>query len=190
MSDIVDLKKLKEDIKLKLDKSIESLNKDLLSLRTGRASANILDPIKVDYYGSMVPIEQIGNISIPEPRLIIISVWDKASIIPLENAIRASNLGINPVVDGTRIKLPIPALTEERRKELVKKASEYAEKSKIAIRQIRKNFLDDLKIIQKNKLISEDEFGFESDSFEKIIKGYIQEIDTILDSKSKDMMHI
>ncbi len=190
MSDIFDVKKLKEDIKFKLDKSIESLNKDLSSLRTGRASANILDPIKVDYYGAMVPIEQIGNISVPDPRLIVITLWDKASIIPLESAIKASNLGINPVVDGTRIKLPIPPLTEERRKELVKKASEYVEKSKIAIRQIRKIFLDDLKLIQKNKLISEDDFEIESDSFEKIIKNYIQEVDKIFNTKSKDIMNI
>lgn len=181
---------LKKESILKLDKALESLNKDLSSLRVGRASADMLNTIKVDYYGSFVPIEQVGNITIPEPRMIVINLWDKSSIIPLETALRSSNLGINPIVDGTKIKLPIPPLTEERRKELAKKASEYAEKSKIAIRQIRKIFLDDVKDLQKNKLISEDELKTASDSFEKTIKNYITDVDNIVSLKAKDIMSL
>jgi ribosome recycling factor len=190
MVDSIEVKKLKDEILVKLKKSIEAFEKDVSSLRTGRASANMLDAIRVEYFGNNVPLDQVATISTPEPRMIMVNVWDKSSIVSVENAIRNSNLGINPLVDGTKIKLPIPPLTEERRKELVKKASEYAEKAKVAIRQVRKLFLDDLKAIQKNKLISEDDFNRESESFEKIVKLTITEIDNILSAKSKDMMQL
>jgi ribosome recycling factor len=181
---------LKKETVSRLDKSIIAFEKDLSTIRTGRASPNILDNIFVDSYGSMVKLEQVGTISVPEPRLITISVWDKSMIIPVEAAIKNSNIGINPQVDGTKIKLPIPSLTEETRKELVKKASEYAEKSRVAIRQIRKSFMDDLKKMEKDKKISEDEFKIESDNFEKNIKSFNDKIEIILDKKSKEIMQI
>jgi ribosome recycling factor len=189
MNDIV-VKPIKLEVIAKLDKTISAFDTDLASLRTGRASASMLDGIKVDSYGAMVPLEQVSTISVPEPRTIFLSVWDKSMVVAVEGAIRSSNLGVNPVVEGTKIRLPLPSITEERRKELVKKASEYAEKARVAIRHNRKIYLDALKDLQKAKQISEDEFKINSEHFEKDVKGYIEKIDDILSKKSKEMMQV
>jgi ribosome recycling factor len=190
MLDNEQVKILKQEANEKIQKSVESYEKHLLSVRTGRASTNLLDSIKVDYYGSMNSIEQLATITVPEPRMILITVWDKSSVFAIETAIRSSNLGINPLVDGTKIKLPIPPLNEERRKELVKKSSEYVEMAKVAVRNIRHHFLNELKSLQKNKEISEDECKIETDHFEKNIKAINEKIDDIFSKKSKEIMSI
>ncbi len=181
---------LKSTTNSKLDKTLEVLDKDLQGLRTGRATPAMLDNVKVENFGQMVPISQLGTISVPDPRTLVINLWDKSMILAVESALQTSDLGINPVVSGDIIRLPIPPITEERRKEMVKRSSEYSEKSKIAIRQIRKNYLEDLKSAQKNKLLSEDEFKRESDSFEKVVKTFSDKIDSIIDKKSKEIMTI
>ena len=177
-------------IYLKLEKALTSLEKDFSTLRTGRASPNILDNVLVESHGTMVKLNLVSTISVPEPRTITISVWDKQMVKIVDDAIRKSNLGINPLVDGNKIKLSLPALTEETRKDLVKKASEYSEKCKIVIRQIRKNFMDDLKKIEKDKLISEDEFKRESEKFDETIKIFNGKVETLLDKKSKETMQL
>jgi ribosome recycling factor len=171
MLDNEQVKILKQEANEKIQKSVESYEKHLLSVRTGRASTNLLDSIKVDYYGSMNSIEQLATITVPEPRMILITVWDKSS-------------------DITKIKLPIPPLNEERRKELVKKSSEYVEMAKVAVRNIRHHFLNELKSLQKNKEISEDECKIETDHFEKNIKAINEKIDDIFSKKSKEIMSI
>ena len=141
----------------KMDKSIQSLKKDISTLRTGRASANMLDTIKIDVYGQLMPIEQLGTVSVPEARLISIQVWDKSNISTIESAIQKSELGINPQIDGQIIRLRIPDLTEERRKDLIKILKNMGEKSKVSIRNIRREANEELKKKQKDKTISEDQ---------------------------------
>ncbi|MDR0484005.1 MAG: ribosome recycling factor [Alphaproteobacteria bacterium] len=190
MAEEFNIDSLKSASNLKLEKTLDSLDKDLHTLRTGRATPAMLDGVKVENYGQFVPIANVGTISSPDPRTILITVWDKALVFQVESAIHSSDLGINPVVEGVKIKLPIPPLTEERRKEMTKKASEYAEKAKIAVRQIRKNYLEDLKTAQKNKFLSEDDLKRESENFEKTIKSFNDKIDTNAAKKSKEIMTI
>ncbi len=179
----------KKEIIVKFEKTLDSLDKDLQTLRTGRASTTMLDGIRVDYFGQLSPLSQVATIT-TEPRTIIVTLWDRGMIIPVEAAIRAANIGINPVVEGVKIRLPIPPLTEERRKELVKKIAEFSEKAKISLRQIRKHYLDDLKLAQKNKYISEDDLKTESEHFEKDVKNFIDKVDIYSDKKSKEIMTI
>ncbi|MCL2566784.1 MAG: ribosome recycling factor [Alphaproteobacteria bacterium] len=190
MAEEFNINSLKSTSNTKLEKTLESLDKDLQTLRTGRATPAILDSVRVDNYGQNVPIANVGTISVPDPRTILITVWDKALVMQVESAIQSADLGINPVVEGVKIKLPIPALTEERRKEMTKKASEYAEKAKIAVRQIRKNYLEDLKTAQKDKLLSEDDLKRETEIFEKIIKTFNDKVDAGVARKSKEIMTI
>ena len=174
----------------KMDKSIQSLKKDLSALRTGRANPNMLDIIKVDVYGQMMPIEQLGTISVPEARLISIQVWDKANIALIDSAIQKSELGINPQVDGQIIRLRIPDLTEERRKELIKVLKSMAEKGKVSIRNIRREANEDLKKKLKDKLISEDENNKFEKNIQKITDSNIETIDKILIDKEKEILQI
>src|SRR6201999_1845807 len=141
----------------RMDKAVAALKEEFGSLRTGRASASLLDQVTVDAYGSSMPINQVGAISVPEPRMISVSVWDKALVIAVDKAIRSAGLGLNAVTDGQNLRIPIPPLTEERRKDLVKVAGKYAEQQRIAVRNIRRDANDDLKKAEKDKLISEDE---------------------------------
>ena len=174
----------------KMDKSIQSLKKDISTLRTGRANTNMLDTIKVDVYGQMMPIDQLATISVPEARLVSIQVWDKANTSLIESAIQKSELGINPQIDGQIIRLRIPDLTEERRNDLIKVLKNMGEKGKIAIRNIRREANEDLKNKLKNKNISEDD----SKNFEKIIQKItdtnIQNIEKILIDKEKEISQI
>ena len=174
----------------KMDKSIQSLKKDISTLRTGRANTNMLDTIKVDVYGQLMPVEQLATISVPEARLISIQVWDKANTILIESAIQKSNLGVNPQVDGQIIRIRIPDLTEERRKELIKILKNMGEKSKVAIRNIRREANEDLKKKLKEKLISEDN----NKNFEKNIQNltdkFIDLIEKILNEKEKEISAI
>ena len=174
----------------KMDKSIQSLKKDMSTLRTGRANTNMLDTIKIDVYGQPMPIEQLATVSVPEARLISIQVWDKANVNLIESTIQKSELGINPQIDGQIIRLRIPDLTEERRKDLIKILKNMGEKCKVAIRNIRREANEDLKKKLKEKLISEDE----NKSFEKNIQNLtddnIQGIDKILKEKEKEIIQI
>ena len=174
----------------KMDKSIHSLKKDLSTLRTGRANTNMLDTIKADVYGQLMPLDQLATISVPEARLISIQVWDKSNITVIESAIQKSELGINPQIDGQIIRLRIPDLTEERRKDLIKILKNMGEKSKIAIRNIRREANEELKRKLKEKIISEDD----SKNFEKIIQNLtdtnIENIEKILANKEKEIIQI
>jgi ribosome recycling factor len=174
----------------KMDKSIQSLKKDISTLRTGRANTNMLDTIKVDVYGQLMPIDQVATISVPEARLLSIQVWDKANTNLIESAIQKSELGINPQIDGQIIRLRIPDLTEERRNDLIKILKNMGEKGKIAIRNIRREANEDLKNKLKNKDISEDD----NKNFEKLIQKItdtnIQNIEKILTDKEKEISQI
>ena len=174
----------------KMDKSIQSLKKDISTLRTGRANTNMLDTIKVDVYGQQMPIDQLATINVPEARLISVQVWDKANVNSIESAIQKSDLGINPQVDGQTLRLRIPDLTEERRKEFIKILKNMGEKGKIAIRNIRREANEDLKKKLKDKNISEDE----NKKFEKIIQKLtdknIEDVDKILQDKEKEIIQI
>ncbi|RPG95402.1 MAG: ribosome recycling factor [Candidatus Pelagibacter sp. TMED263] len=174
----------------KMDKSIQSLRKDMSTLRTGRANPNMLDTIKVDVYGQLMPIEQLGTVSVPEARLISIQVWDKTNLPLIDSAIQKSELGINPQIDGQIIRLRIPDLTEERRKDLIKVLKNMGEKGKVSIRNIRREANEELKKKLKDKIISEDE----NKNFEKIIQkltdNNINNIDKMLSDKEKEILQV
>ena len=173
-----------------MDKSIQSLKKDISTLRTGRANTNMLDTIRVDVYGQLMPIDQVGTISVPEARLISIQVWDKANISLIESAIQKSELGINPQTDGQIIRLRIPDLTEERRKDLIKILKNMGEKGKVAIRNIRREANEDLKKRLKEKIISEDDNKNFEKNIQKLTDLNIENIDKILSEKEKEIIQI
>ena len=174
----------------KMDKSIQSLKKDISTLRTGRANTNMLDTIRVDVYGQLMPIDQVGTISVPEARLISIQVWDKANISLIESAIQKSELGINPQTDGQIIRLRIPDLTEERRKDLIKILKNMGEKGKVAVRNIRREANEDLKKRLKEKIISEDDNKNFEKNIQKLTDLNIENIDKILSEKEKEIIQI
>lgn len=170
--------------------AIEVLSRELGGLRAGRASVNLLDPVKVDAYGSMVPISQIGTVGTPEARLLTIQVWDKGLLKNVEKAVRDSNLGLNPVVDGQLIRIPMPPLNEERRQELTKIASKYAEEGRISIRNVRRDGMEHLKKMEKDSEISEDEHHRLSAEAQKLTDEHIKKIDELLAQKQKDIMTV
>ena len=174
----------------KMDKSIQSLKKDLSTLRTGRANANMLDTIKVDVYGQLMPIDQLGTVSVPEARLISVQVWDKANVTLIDSAIQKSELGINPQIDGQIIRLRIPDLTEERRKDLIKILKGMGEKGKISIRNIRREANEELKKKLKEKIISEDENKSSEKNIQKLTDSNIETIDKILAEKEKEILQV
>ena len=175
---------------LKMDKSISSLKKEISTLRTGRANINMLDMIKVDVYGQLMPINQLATISVPEARLISIQIWDKTNISLIESAIQKSDLGINPQIDGQMMRLRIPDLTEDRRKELIKILKSMGEKSKIAIRNIRREANEELKKKLKDKNISEDENKNYEKNIQKLTDTNIENIEKILNEKEKEISRI
>ena len=175
---------------LKMDESIHSLKKDISTLRTGRANPNMLDTVKVDVYGQMMPIDQLATVSVPEARLISIQVWDKANITVIDSAIQKSELGINPQIDGQIIRLRIPDLTEERRKDLIKILKNMGEKGKVSIRNIRREANEDLKKKLKDKLITEDENKSFEKNIQKLTDNNIENIDKILTDKEKEILQI
>ena len=174
----------------KMDKTIQSLKKDISTLRTGRANINMLDIIKVDVYGQLMPIDQLATVSVPEARLISIQVWDKSNTSIIENAIQKSELGINPQIDGQVIRLRIPDLTEERRKELIKILKNMGEKGKVAIRNIRREANEDLKKKLKEKDISEDDNKNFEKNIQKLTDINIEKIEKILVEKEKEIIRI
>ena len=174
----------------KMDKSIHSLKKDLSSLRTGRANPSMLDTIKVDVYGQLMPIDQLATISVPEARLISIQVWDKSNINLIDSSIQKSELGINPQIDGQLIRLRIPDLTEERRKDLIKILKNMGEKAKVSIRNIRREANEELKKKLKDKIISEDQNKNYEKNIQKLTDSNIENIDKILEEKEKEILQI
>lgn len=178
----------KADIERRMHGALESLKNDLGGLRTGRANTALLDPIQVEVYGAMMPLNQVATVSAPEPRLLSVQVWDKSNVTPVEKAIRSAGLGINPMVDGQNIRLPIPDMTEERRKELAKLAHQYAEKAKIAVRNVRRDGNDALKTDEKKKEISEDDRKRLEIEVQKMTDATIVDIDAALAAKEKEIL--
>ena len=170
--------------------SIEHLSRELTGIRTGKANAALLDVVKVDYYGQSVPISQVASIAVPEPRLITVQPWEKTLVPEVEKAIMASELGLNPQSDGTLIRLPIPPLTEERRKELAKLAKKYAEETRVAVRNIRRDANEKFKKSEKSHDISEDQMHTKQDDVQKMTDQFIKEIDGIVTTKEKEIMEI
>lgn len=179
-----------KDYSLKMDKSIQSLKKDIATLRTGRANTSMLDTIKVDVYGQLMPVDQIATVSVPEARLISIQVWDKANTALVESAIQKSELGINPQTEGQIIRLRIPDLTEERRKDLIKVLKNMGEKGKISIRNVRREANEDLKKKLKDKMISEDDNKNFEKSIQKLTDQNVENIEKILTEKEKEIIQI
>lgn len=174
----------------KMARSIESFRKELGKIRTGRASFSLLDGIKVDYYGTPTPLQQVGTLSVPESRMITITPWDAKMAGAIEKAVRASGLGLNPASDGKVVRIPIPPLTEERRKDLVKVVRKMAEDARIAVRNIRRDSIDRIKEREKNKEISEDEMKRYQDRVQKETDSYVRKIDEILKAKEQEIMEV
>ena len=174
----------------KMVKTIDNLNEEYQSVRAGRANPHILDKIKVDYYGTPTPLQQVGNTSVPEPRMIVIQPWNKSLLKEIEKAILSSDIGINPTNDGTVIRLIFPELTEERRKELVKDIKKKGENNKVALRNIRRDGNDFLKKLSKESDVSEDEIKDLEDELQKITDKYIKDIDKMIDDKSKEILTV
>src|SRR5688572_27204980 len=178
----------KADLERRMHGAVESLKHDLGGLRTGRASTSLLDPISVEVYGAHMPINQLATVTAPEPRLLSVQVWDKSNVTPVDKAIRSAGLGLNPIVDGQTLRLPIPDLTEERRKELAKLASQYAEKARIAVRNVRRDGMDTLKTDEKKGEISQDEHKRLETEVQKHTDEIIAEIDAAAAAKEKEIL--
>jgi ribosome recycling factor len=181
---------IKKDAAKRMDKSVESLRQDMTKLRTGRAHTSLLDHITVEYYGSEVPLSQVSNINVEDSRTLSISPWEKTMVQPIEKAIMSSDLGLNPVTAGTVIRVPLPPLTEERRKDMIRLVRQEAEGGRVAIRNIRRDALSDLKELQKGKLIGEDEERRGHDEIQAITDKHIAEIDKVLAEKERELMEI
>ncbi len=187
---MTDFNDIKKDTAERMEKTLDTLRGDFGGLRAGRAHASLLDNIMVEAYGNLSPIAQVGTISVPDARTLSISVWDKGLAKSVEKALRESDLGLNPVSDGQLIRIPIPPLSEERRKELVKVAGKYAEQTKVAIRNIRRDALDDVKKLKKDNLISEDDEKKYGNEIQKMTDDSIKKIDDMFDQKEKDILQV
>jgi len=170
--------------------AVATLRSEFSGLRTGRASAALLDPVMVDAYGSHLPINQVGNISTPEPRLLTVQVWDKGLAKAVDKAIRDAGLGLNPQMDGQLLRIPIPELNEERRKELAKLASKYAEAARVAVRNVRRDGMEVLKKLEKDHKIGQDEHHKQGDELQKLTDAHIKEIDQVLHTKEQEIMQV
>ena len=184
------LPELTASLKKRMDASLGSLHNDLKSLRTGRASANLLDGVRVEAYGDFMPLNQVATVSAPEPRLITVQVWDKAMIKPVEKAIVTADLGLSPVVEGQLMRIAIPLLSEERRKDMVKVAHKYAEQGKIAVRNIRRDGMEEVKKLEKDNAINKDQAHQYSEEVQKITDNYIKTIEQDVESKEKEIMQM
>ncbi|RXR30997.1 ribosome recycling factor [Sphingobium fluviale] len=178
----------KADLERRMKGAVESLKGDLSGLRTGRANVSLLDPVNVEVYGAHMPLNQVATVSAPEPRMLSVQVWDRSNVTPVEKAIRSAGLGLNPITDGQTLRLPIPDLTEERRKELAKLASQYAEKARVAVRNVRRDGNDNLKVDEKKGEISEDERKRSETDVQKLTDSTIAEIDAALAHKEKEIL--
>jgi ribosome recycling factor len=178
----------KADIERRMKGAVESLKSDLGGLRTGRANVALLDPVVCEVYGAMMPLNQVATVSAPEPRMLSVQVWDRANLTAVEKGIAKANLGLNPMIDGQTLRLPLPDLTEERRKELAKLAGEYGEKAKIAIRNVRRDGMENLKDDEKKKDISEDERKRSEDDVQKLTDAHVAETDAVVAAKVKEIL--
>ena len=178
-----------DDLTRRMDGAMSALKSEFASLRTGRASSSMLDPIMVDAYGQRTPINQVGTVNVPEPRMVTINVWDKSQVDIVEKAIRESGLGINPQTNGTLIMLPIPELNEERRRELSKVAAQYAEQARISIRNIRRDGMDQIKKFRADGM-SEDDQKFWEDEVQELTNSYVEKIDSLLNNKQEEIMQV
>ncbi|HVR89477.1 MAG TPA: ribosome recycling factor [Novosphingobium sp.] len=178
----------KPDLERRMKGAVEALRHDLAGLRTGRANTGLLDPVMVEAYGSQMPLNQCATVSAPEPRMLTVQVWDKSNIGPVEKAIRSAGLGLNPINDGNTLRLPIPDLTEERRKELVKLAHSYAEKARIAIRNVRRDGMDNLKADEARKELSEDDRKRSETEVQKLTDEQIKAADEVMNHKEQEIM--
>ncbi|HHJ52250.1 MAG TPA: ribosome recycling factor [Caldithrix abyssi] len=183
-------KELLKDARHRMDKSVENYVHELAKIRTGRATPALLDAVKVDYYGQKVPVNQAATVTVPEPRLIMVQPWEKSMLAEIERAILKADLGLNPSNDGNVIRIPIPQLSEERRKDLVKLVHKFAEDARIAIRNIRRDVNDHLKKMEKNHEISEDELSIELDNVQEMTDEHIKKIDEIMKNKETELMEV
>jgi len=186
VSDVLDMK----DLERRMKGAVAAFKHELAGLRTGRASTSLLDPIHVEAYGSAMPLNQLANISVPEPRLLMVSVWDKTMVGSVDRAIRDAGLGLNPVVDGVNLRIPLPELNEERRRELVKIAHNYAEQARVAARHVRRDGMDILKKGEKDATISQDESRTLAEKVQKLTDDIISEIDKLLSVKEAEIMQV
>ncbi|MBO3064425.1 MULTISPECIES: ribosome recycling factor [Staphylococcus] len=184
MSDIIN------DTKSKMQKSVDNLSRELANISAGRANSNLLNGVTVDYYGAPTPVQQLASISVPEARLLVIAPYDKSSVGNIEKAINAANLGVNPSSDGEVIRISVPALTEERRKDLVKEVKKIGEDAKVAVRNVRRDANDELKKQQKNADITEDDLKSQTADVQKLTDDSIKEIDKLLEEKEQDIMSV
>jgi ribosome recycling factor len=178
----------KSDLERRMAGAVEALKHDLAGLRTGRASTALLDPVMVTVYGSSMPLNQVATVSAPEPRMLSVQVWDKGNVGPTDKAIRSAGLGLNPIVDGQTLRLPIPDLTEERRKELAKLAGQYAEKARIAVRNVRRDGMDSLKVDEKKGVFGEDERKRHETEVQRLTDSIIAELDATATAKEKEIL--
>jgi len=179
-----------KDLQRRMEGAIAAFKHDVASLRTGRASSNLLDAVEVEAYGTRMPINQVATVSVPEPRMIAVSVWDKGMVGAVDRSIREANLGFNPIMDGTTLRIPLPELNEQRRKELVKLAHTYAENARVAARHVRRDGMEALKKLEKDGDISQDEHRQRHDKVQKLTDDTIAEIDKLLAGKEAEIMHV
>ncbi|MBL0934121.1 MAG: ribosome recycling factor [Rhizobiaceae bacterium] len=186
MSEGVDFK----DLQRRMEGAISAFKHDLASLRTGRASSNLLDPVLVQAYGSPMPINQVATVTVPESRMLAVSVWDKQLVGAVDRAIRESNLGLNPIVDGSNLRIPLPELNEERRRDLVKIAHQYTEQAKVAARHVRRDGMESAKKAEKDGAISQDDSKVQSERVQKLTDETIKQIDGLLADKEAEIMQV
>ncbi len=188
--DTPDIEARKKDITRRMEGAVEVLHTEFAGLRTGRAATSLLEPLMVDSYGSEMPISQVGTIGVPEPRMLTVQVWDKNLVKSVEKAVREAGLGLNPSLDGQLVRVPIPSLTEERRVELAKIAGKYAEEARIAVRNVRRHGMDDLKHVQKEGKISKDQQHDHAKEIQDLTDAYVKKIDDILANKEQEIMQV
>ena len=179
-----------KDLKKRMDGALQALKREFAGLRTGRASTGVLDPITVEAYGQQMPLNQVGTVSVPEPRMLTVQIWDKGMVSKAEKAIREAGLGLNPSSDGNTVRIPIPPLSEERRQELSKVAGRYAEQARVAVRNVRRDGMETLKHQQKDGDISEDEQRRLSDEIQKLTDEHVKSVDEALSSKEAEIMQV
>jgi ribosome recycling factor len=181
---------LTKDLRRRMDGALEALRKEFSGLRTGRASANLLDPVMVDAYGSTMPLAQCGTVSVPEPRMLSVQVWDKALVKPVEKAIRDCGLGLNPQTDGQTVRVPIPDLNEERRRDLIKVAAKYSEQARIAVRNVRRDGIDSLKKMEKDGDITQDDHRRLQAEVQALTDDFIKKIDEAMAQKDREILQV
>lgn len=182
--------KIVTDLRKRMDGAIDVLRKEFGGLRTGRASANLLEPVHVEAYGNRMPLTQVGTVSVPEPRLLIVQVWDKGNVKPVEKAIREAGLGLNPQTEGQTIRVPVPDLTEDRRKELTKVAAKYAEQARVSVRNVRRDGLDLLKKQEKDSTITQDQHRKLDKDIQTLTDATIKRVDDLLAQKDKEILQV